>query len=499
MDIIREDLKLKEIKNSIEKSLKVEQNYIIPDIKSDIIKSILVNGNVFISKTEIQSNKIKVEGNLNIYNLYLDNDENNSNIDIVIPFSDYIKIDEEVENPEDIDVRIDATIKNIDIKILNERKIDVISDILFMINLVNNNSTQIITDISNDDDIIEKKTNAEIFESLVESKRNSGRIKENLKLTDVERIVGIVNMNYNILNVENKISYNKVLVKAEIEIETLYRNEENKLSKKTNTVQFMTFIDVADVKESNYCKTEIKILSSNINLISNNSIDIELECEAICDIYETKEINYISDFYGIKKSYSFDTRNINYSNKEDSINAIKHSINEKILIDNINNLYDTKLYCLVQNRVYQDGKTTFLCTCKIIYVYDLFDGKNIETVEKNIDFEIEINGNIENILLDIENSNFTILPDSTIDSRIDIIAKNKEIEKQTISLINNIVENEKETNEYSLIIYYVQEDDDMWKIAKKFQTTIENINRINNIKSTETIENGRRLYIPRAI
>ena len=75
MDIIKDKIKLKEMIQDIRKEIVIEQSYIIPDIKKDIVKNIISNGNIFIEKVEIQANRIKIDGKAIIFNMYLNSDE----------------------------------------------------------------------------------------------------------------------------------------------------------------------------------------------------------------------------------------------------------------------------------------------------------------------------------------------------------------------------------------------------------------------------------------
>ena len=50
-----------------------------------------------------------------------------------------------------------------------------------------------------------------------------------------------------------------------------------------------------------------------------------------------------------------------------------------------------------------------------------------------------------------------------------------------------------------MVIYFVKKGDTLWKIAKKFKSTIEDIARINNIEDVDKIDIGQQLYIPKYI
>ena len=48
-----------------------------------------------------------------------------------------------------------------------------------------------------------------------------------------------------------------------------------------------------------------------------------------------------------------------------------------------------------------------------------------------------------------------------------------------------------------MVIYFVKPGDTLWKIAKMFKSTVEDIARLNNIEDVNKLTVGQQLYIPR--
>ena len=51
-------------------------------------------------------------------------------------------------------------------------------------------------------------------------------------------------------------------------------------------------------------------------------------------------------------------------------------------------------------------------------------------------------------------------------------------------------------NIYSILMYIVKKDDTLWKIAKRFGSTVEDIVRINGIEDENKIYPDQKLFIP---
>ena len=52
-----------------------------------------------------------------------------------------------------------------------------------------------------------------------------------------------------------------------------------------------------------------------------------------------------------------------------------------------------------------------------------------------------------------------------------------------------------ENNTSGMTIYFVKQGDSLWKIAKKFRTTVEEIRRVNQIEESSRIDVGQQLFI----
>ena len=102
--------------------------------------------------------------------------------------------------------------------------------------------------------------------------------------------------------------------------------------------------------------------------------------------------------------------------------------------------------------------------------------------------------------VEVELQDFVVMPDESIDMKIDLgftinLSNNRDI--NVIQEIN--VDEARNTERYSLIIYFVKPGDTLWNIAKKFHSTVSNIANINGIEDENKISIGEQLFIPIAI
>ena len=78
IETIRDSLCINQIVEQRKDSFIIEGDAIIPDVKPDILGTISTSGTVCIYKKEIQDGKIKIDGTINTYIMYLADSESNN-------------------------------------------------------------------------------------------------------------------------------------------------------------------------------------------------------------------------------------------------------------------------------------------------------------------------------------------------------------------------------------------------------------------------------------
>ncbi len=499
LQIIKENLMIKQSLGQTRKNITMQQDYILPDIKPDVISVLCSNGNVYVTKREMINNKAKLDGGVNLFITYLANNGENRVLNTEVIFSELIDTD---VNESDCDVLENATIKTIDVKILNERKVSIKVLLDVEIKIFKKMNVELLNNIENITGLQKLEKEVQI-KNLVGEGCTKSSIKENVKIDDVDDISEILKLDVKLKNIENKISYNKVLVKADCRLQAVYLTEDNRVCSCNQDVPIMGFIDVMNVDESNVCDTNFRVKNMLVkpNPKEEHSIYVEIEFDIFSDVYENRTVNLIEDIYGLKEDINYTVRKANIlSGQDEIINTV--SASEKVLIDNINQIYDVDTKADLINKTKSNGIVKFDGEVQVRYLYSSFENQNINAKEVKLGFNFEVpEESCENIKLEIvDDSSFIVLPDSTVDTRININVIKRASNGAEVNIIDDVEVNEEiQDDGYSMIIYFVQKGDSLWKIAKKFKSTVEEIARVNEIENESQIDFGQRLYIPRAV
>lgn len=485
----------------------IEEDIIVNDIKPDILNTMNTSGTVCVYKKEVQDGKVKLDGCVNVYIMYLTDDENGSvrSLNTVLDFTQIVDM-ENCRSGMLLDSEIN--IKSIDCKIINSRKLNIKAILDLNTKVYSNEEIELIKDINSIEDIQVLNKNFEL-NSLIGMGETKSSIKDTFTLDSVDNLAEILSVKVNIINKETKTSYNKVLAKADANCKIMYLTEDNRVNIIEEKIPVMGFIDMPNVSDGNTCDTKYKLCNLIVkpNTTEEHSIYIEMEFELTCFTYEKKCINIIEDLYSPTKQLSFTQKKINTTMKNDTMNEIC-SIKEELSIPEIkdNKIYDVEVIPVIQTTKIQNSKIVYEgeTVIKVIFESSNANRIDVKTIKLPLNFtmnanDVENGANIETSI-EIKNQNFVILQGGYVNSLIDLEFKANIENSQTLSIINEIVEEEKRMeNEYSVIIYFVKDKDTLWNIAKQFRTTIEDIERINNIEDVNKIYPGMKLFIPKYV
>ena len=104
--------------------MNIQGDMIVPDSKPDILSTINTSGNVCIYKKEIMEGKLKIDGNILTYIMYLADSDSESIEDNVRGLNTNLDFSENFNIPElseGMDVDINPKIKMIECKVINGR------------------------------------------------------------------------------------------------------------------------------------------------------------------------------------------------------------------------------------------------------------------------------------------------------------------------------------------------------------------------------------------
>ena len=482
----------------------VEGDMIVNDVKPDILSIVSANGIACVYKKEVIDGKVKLDGSVNTYIIYLANDENGSyrTLNTVLDFSYVLESNNcksEMVFNENIEV------EKIECKVINERKVNIKAFLKMDGELYLDEDIDIISKIEENEDIQVLNTKKEV-NSLIGKAYSKVYAKDTLRIKEDNNLAEIMGASINIINKSMKVSYNKILAKSDLEAKLVYLTEDNRICKDSIIIPVMGFVDMENISEENSFDIEynLKNLIIKPNSGEDNSVYIEAEIEIICFAFEQKEITLIEDMYSVFKDLSFTSKKVETVVKKGDINETVN-IDKSIIVPEIENaeIYNINITSKINSYSVLKSKVKYETEFNLEILFN--NNNKLEVKNVLVPYDFEISSDLINEKDDIKN--IISMKDKTIDitgSNIDLngtIEVNiKLFRNEKLNIIDDVsVEELRCKNDYSMVIYFVKKGDTLWEIAKRFKSTIEDITRINNIEDPNKINVGQQLYIPKYI
>ena len=330
-----------------EKEIELKQDFIVPDSKQDIFQIKETNFYCYLNKIEILNGKIKVNGNVDSYLSYLSSSEETIGLQNTFSFEDYL------ENhliTEKMNLQYNIEIQKQEIKIVNERKINISIILKIEYEVYGIESVEIMNDFSDIEDV-QINSKMIFMSSLVGINSGLANVKEEIKIDNTDLATDILKFNTEILNKEIKISHNKILTKADLVVSITYLTKDERICEVEEKFPLMSFIDMENIKEENTCSTDYQVRNVllNINNGEENSIAIQMEYEIFCKAFENKEQEIVSDLYSLKYDIEFLSKEIEITDNEgnmENINIVQN-VTKKYLFPK--NDYSMVVYTVKKN------------------------------------------------------------------------------------------------------------------------------------------------------
>lgn len=475
---------------------------IIPDSKPDVKNILYVDVIPVIDDSTINSEQLTITGNVE-FNVVYSSDEENPRIirtSTLIPFKNSFEVPNLASNsPFNLSISANSTETNI----LNERKVSLKSNICTTICFFIEKPTEFIESIKNNENVESLCENTTIPTILHCQSINTSASESCIISSSLPNIEEIIKYDYKITNEEAVISDSKVILKGELMITVFYTAEDKKIYSFEYTIPYSSFLDGYEITDEVYFD-----LISTVNNLSlkvcpdSDELMRVLEYEAtiatyIC-IFKNENINMISDIYSTDAELTTKIENIQYT-------TLSHKQHENISFrgivtipenDNIHILNTLgKLKGLSINT--SDEKSTLSGNVEVTIVYKSDSSNKIESSSVDMPINHMLSTFINNIssanLINIE---ATQTEPGKFDIKLSISIDGNNIETNNINLITDIKETENTMNKIrGITIYYPKAGDTLWKIAKKYKTTVDKLKKINNITDSNIIIAGNPLII----
>ena len=328
---------------------------------------------------------------------------------------------------------------------------------------------------------------------------------------DKPQIDKIISHSFLIHKKDIKILEDKVQASCYIKMNIVYKSNDGKeLYVLEDDIPVTKEEEVIGVGLGMISDYDIELHNFNINVEEDETnekkvVDFDAVVNVDTKIIKIEDIEILDDIYSPTSTITVnkDAFNICMTRAEGSTEII---VKDNISLendDNIAQIISSIGKVISVNSKIDNNKVIVDGVLKVDSIYACSDeNKYLNTVSGDLPFECSIDiqnindGMEENIYVNLENIQSTVEANTVaVKAVIYILAKVKE---KTVKQYIKDIEQKDEVKEKnaSISIYVVQKNDTIWNLAKKYNTTMEDIIKINNIENPDIIYPGEKLIIP---
>ena len=196
----KENIKIRKKEFELSKKIQITGDILVPDTKPDIINIIGANGIEIIKKIDVSDSRIRFDGCWNGTVIYLSDLGETKSLNINLDFSDVVE-NEIIKSNDDIEYTINKN--NIDVRILNERKISVEISLEVIVYDYKIEDIEIISQLDDSDDIqkLEKYITVKEFVNSAVTKTSAN---DDVNFLEQGKNVEILDKDIYVSNVEKK-------------------------------------------------------------------------------------------------------------------------------------------------------------------------------------------------------------------------------------------------------------------------------------------------------
>ncbi|MBK5240221.1 SPOCS domain-containing protein [Clostridium sp.] len=513
ISLIREDIEYEQLLGENTADTVVKEEYVIPDTHPDVREILMLDVKAFINSKEIIQDKVYLEGQIKYNVLYITKDQERTDVENVEYSSKFSNTIDIMGAKSEMLCDAECFVEHMECKIVNERKICLEGILRLKSEVYKNFNFQIVKDVEVVKDVQYLKNPISIDKVI----RNfNGELigNANIKIPmDKPEIAKIIKCDINIHKKEVKLYEEKILINAYASVSIIYKGRDSReLTYIENDVMLSKELEFKEVNPymENYTDFNVEAIEFDIkedDLGEKRIIDVEFMIKTSTRAMHKEEVDVIEDVYS-------PTTNLEMDKKDFGLNVMQGQLFTETLVKGdieINSdvarlskiIMCNASVCVTDKKVIED-KVIIEGVMNVTALYRSNDEENyLSAVSDEIPFTCgaEILGTkinmssmckvtLENINADIDAGKISVRAVVKVYVRVNYMVQKK-------FLVDVYpMDGEIPMKKASITIYVVQSGDTLWKIAKKYNTTMQEIARVNGIDDPNVIKISQKLIIP---
>ena len=494
----------------------LEGDIIVPDIKPDIAEVLRVVAHPYIEEDKAAEDRVGFKGGLRLCIIYMAKKAEKPvhSMQDTLTFEDFINIDG-VNRLSDVQTWVKLT--HLEYKLINDRKVGVKAIVTVCAAAWQKQTNEILQDAVGNG--LQLKTCTVTMNKSTNNKKDRFVIKEQLNIDRSKPDIGqILECDVTLCQKEVRAVNGGVSVKGEGAVSVLYTGEDQESIVELGEfwIPFNGVVEIDEVTQEMYPHADLTVEKIDAYVLPNEDgedrvVDLEVTVQAVAGADETKKQDFITDAYTTHGQVEIETQNMEYMQMVGR-NTTRANIKENLMLEKnmpdimqVVKAWGTAVLddsSVIDDRVNANGAISL----QVMYIAK-DDDSPVEVVEFLLPFEqtIEVMGakakDEAEVNVCVEKVSINMLSGREIEATATLIIETNVARKEVQQVISGIEESQEPSPRklYSVVVYVVQKGDSLWSIAKKYNTTVNDILQVNDIENPDLIYPGQKILILRRL
>ena len=484
----------------------VDLDFILPDYCPDIEKILRCKITPKIYNKHISGGQIQVDGTTVVTILYVDGEKNHLRAcEQTVPFTATFQCKDIGENNA---IEITTKAEYINCRALSQRRLAIHGAFSLYVKGVELDNTHLYHPDENEKiECDVRKIKVTALNSLSQSQFS---VCDEISISNKPNIEAILTSDVKANITEYKVVSEKLMLKGELWVKLLYLSniEKGDLQQLDYILPFSQIIDCVNLKEEDIIKVSMNLMCFDMHLKNdvlgeNPLISLDAKISVTTYGYTEIEPNIINDAYSTEIVTEIEKNTIPLFT---DLTVLKDTfmLKESLSLEDIKISEICEMGCdNIQLTPTLSGDTVTLNGKINVSVLALDQEKIPLYFERSIDITKEIQGNFSaNTVLDSEfevvSMSYRLGEENNLELRCEIKYSIMTGNKENFVIVSKIIGNEDNPirkNKCALTLYYAQIGENLWDIAKSYNTKVDMIYEENNLENN-VLENQQMLLIP---
>lgn len=515
MELVKKHIHMNRRRGSVTSQITLDDDFNVPDTMDDVEQLILDSGEIQIESAKNQGEKVAVKGKLSFRILYRTPDGQVMTLAGNLPFDEIVNMPGLEENDY---VRAGWELDDLHVGIINSRKLDVKALVTLTIQADAIGDVVAAEDVQFDGEVESLKREIDVA-VLAVRRKDTFRVKEVLTLPgnrpDIDKILW---QDVKLRGVSTKPLDGRIHIDGELMVFAIYSGEDSLMPVQCleESIPFSGDVELAEADEDMIPFITVKLIHKNMEVNPDSDgemreIAVDVVMELDIRLYEEEEVEILSDLYALDREILPDMGEACFEQIA-ARNMLKHRIQEKAAMpagqrvlqichsDGMVKIDDVQIK---ENGLQIDG----VMDAQTLYL-TADDASPVAAFTEMIPFQMmaEVPGikadSMYQIEPGLEQISAVMLGGDTVEIKavvtMDILVLNQVCEQVILGVREEPVDVEKLKQMPGIVGYIVQPGDSLWKIARKFHTSVDEIMAANHMTDS-MIHPGDKLILVKMI